>query len=192
MDAQTGLFDAAFWITSASILGLIMLSAFFSGSETALTAASRGKLRAATDKGSRGAERALAITEDNERLIGSVLLGNNMVNILASAIATVIALRLYGDAGIAIATLLLTLAILIFSEVTPKTMAAMHPEGIAFTASHILRPLLFIFYPLVWLVNHLSNGLLRLLGVNTTKSLDVSLSKEEIRTVVYADQYSGP
>tara|TARA_R110002124_G_scaffold63930_3_gene174956 strand:+ start:219 stop:1436 length:1218 start_codon:yes stop_codon:yes gene_type:complete len=131
-----------------------------------------------------GARKAYKLLKRPDRLIGIILIGNNMVNILASAIATVIALRLYGDAGIAIATLLLTLAILIFSEVTPKTMAALHPEGIAFTASHILRPLLFVFYPLVWLVNHLSNGLLRLLGVNTTKSLDVSLSKEEIRTVV--------
>ena len=92
-----------------------------------------------------GARKAYKLLKRPDRLIGIILIGNNMVNILASAIATVIALRLYGDAGIAIATLLLTLAILIFSEVTPKTMAALHPEGIAFTASHILRPLLFVF-----------------------------------------------
>ncbi|MFT7300773.1 MAG: Mg2+/Co2+ transporter CorB [Porticoccus sp.] len=132
----------------------------------------------------RGARRAYKLLKRPDRLIGIILIGNNLVNILASAIATVIALRLYGNAGIFIATLLLTLAILIFSEVTPKTLAARHPEGIAFSASHILSPLLILFYPAVWLVNHLSNGLLRLFGVNPTKGVDDSLSKEEIRSVV--------
>lgn len=131
-----------------------------------------------------GARKAHKLLKRPDRLIGIILIGNNMVNILASAIATVIAMRLYGDAGIAIATVLLTLAVLIFSEVTPKTLAALHPEGIAFTTSHILRPLLTLFYPIVWLVNYLSNGLLKLFGVNTSRAVDVSLSKEELRTVV--------
>ncbi|MAZ69324.1 HlyC/CorC family transporter [Porticoccus sp.] len=175
--------DTPLWLLFSVLAGLLLLSAFFSGSETAMMSLNRYRLKHLR-KRHLGARKAYKLLKRPDRLIGIILIGNNMVNILASAIATVIALRLYGDAGIAIATLLLTLAILIFSEVTPKTMAALHPEGIAFTASHILRPLLFVFYPLVWLVNHLSNGLLRLLGVNTTKSLDVSLSKEEIRTVV--------
>jgi len=131
-----------------------------------------------------GARRAYKLLKRPDRLIGIILIGNNLVNILGSAIATVIALRLYGNAGIFIATLLLTLAILIFSEVTPKTLAARHPEGIAFSASHILSPLLILFYPAVWLVNHFSNGLLRLFGVNPNKGVDHSLSKEEIRSVV--------
>lgn len=132
----------------------------------------------------RGARQAYKLLKRPDRLIGIILIGNNLVNILASAIATVIAIRLAGDAGILIATLLLTLAVLIFSEVTPKTVAALHPEGIAFTASYVLRPLLILFYPFVWLVNHISNGLLRLFGVNTKRGRDDGLSKEEIRTVV--------
>ena len=131
-----------------------------------------------------GARHAYRLLKRPDRLIGIILIGNNLVNILASAIATVIALRLYGDAGILIATLLLTLAILIFSEVTPKTVAALHPEGIAFTFSHVLRPLLTLFYPAVWLVNHVSNGLLRIFGVNPKDGVDDGLSKDEIRTVV--------
>lgn len=113
MEAASPTLDAAFWITSLSILGLLVLSAFFSGSETALTAASRGKLRARADKGSRGAEQALEITEDNERLIGSVLLGNNLVNILAASLATALFTRLFGESGVALATLVMTLLVLI-------------------------------------------------------------------------------
>lgn len=143
-------------------------------------------------KHNRGAKKAYKLLQRPDRLIGIILIGNNMVNILASSIATVIALRLYGDAGIAIATLLLTLAVLVFSEVTPKTLAALHPEGIAFTTSHILRPLLTLFYPLVWLVNHVSNGLLRLFGVNTKNSNSDKLSKEELRTVVSASDHEHP
>src|SRR6056297_1117250 len=104
---ETAPLDAAFWVTAGAIFLLLVLSAFFSGSETALTAASRGKLRAATDKGSRGAARALEITEDNEKLIGSVLLGNNLVNILATSLATAMFTRLFGESGVALATLVM-------------------------------------------------------------------------------------
>lgn len=135
-------------------------------------------------KKNRGARQAYKLLKRPDRLIGIILIGNNLVNIFASAIATVIALRLAGDAGILVATLLLTLAVLIFSEVTPKTVAALHPEGIAFTASYVLRPLLILFYPFVWLVSHISSGLLRIFGINTKKGRDDSLSKDEIRTVV--------
>src|SRR5690554_1264072 len=114
-------FDSAFWITSTAIVALIALSAFFSGSETALTAASRAKLRVQADKGSRGAERALGITDDNERLIGSVLLGNNLVNILSASLATALFTRIFGDNGVALATLMMTFLVLIFGEVLPKT-----------------------------------------------------------------------
>ena len=175
--------DAPLWLLFSILGGLLLLSGFFSGSETAMMSLNRYRLKHLRKRSS-GAHKAHKLLKRPDRLIGIILIGNNMVNILASAIATVIALRLYGDAGIAIATLLLTMAVLIFSEVTPKTLAALHPEGIAFTASHILRPLLTIFYPLVWLVNHLSNGLLRIFGINPAKVVDVSLSKEEIRTVV--------
>jgi Mg2+/Co2+ transporter CorB len=102
------LFDTAFWITAAAILILLMFSGFFSGSETALTAASRGKLRTLADQKSRGAEMALKLKEDNERLIGGILLGNNLANILATSLATALLTRLFGDSGVALATLAMT------------------------------------------------------------------------------------
>ncbi len=111
---MAGELDTAFWLTGGAILLLLVLSGFFSGSETALTAASRGKLRTQADKGSRGAERALKITEDNEKLIGSVLLGNNLVNILSTSLATAMFTRLFGDSGVALATLVMTALVLIF------------------------------------------------------------------------------
>ena len=128
MDDVTSVFDAAFWTTSGVILFLLVLSAFFSGSETALTAASRGKLRTQADKGSKGAQRALDITEDNERLIGSVLLGNNLVNILAASLATALFTRAFGESGVALATLVMTLMVLVFAEVLPKTYAITNSE----------------------------------------------------------------
>ena len=123
--------DGAFWFTIISIGALLFLSAFFSGSETALTAASRGKLRTLADKGSLGAASALKVTEDSERLIGTVLLGNNLVNILAAALATSLFTRLFGDSGVALATLVMTLLVLVFAEVMPKTYAITNPETAA-------------------------------------------------------------
>ncbi|HEX9857244.1 MAG TPA: CNNM domain-containing protein, partial [Paracoccaceae bacterium] len=119
MDATA--LDTSFWLTTAAILALLVLSAFFSGSETALTAASRGKLRAQADKGSGGAAAALQVTEDNERMIGALLLGNNVVNILSASLATALLTRLFGDSGVALATLAMTTLVLIFGEVLPKT-----------------------------------------------------------------------
>ena len=131
MEAMTITLDNAFWISAGVILAMLVLSGFFSGSETALTAASRGKLRAQADKGSRGAERALKITEDNEKLIGSVLLGNNLVNILATSLATALFTRAFGESGVALATLVMTLLVLVFAEVLPKTYAITSAETAA-------------------------------------------------------------
>jgi len=131
-----------------------------------------------------GAIRAGKLLARPDRLIGLILIGNNLVNILASAIATVIAIRLWGDAGIAIATLSLTLVILIFAEITPKTVAALHPEEVAFPASLVLLPLMKLLYPLVWLVNTVTNGLLHMLGVDPSHKHDENLSQEELRTLV--------
>ena len=131
-----------------------------------------------------GARKAAALLERPDRLIGLILIGNNFVNILASAIATVIAVRLWGDAGIAIATAALTLVILIFAEVTPKTLAALHPERIAFPAAVLLRPMLRLFYPLVATVNAITNFILRLFGVNPLDGKNDHLSTEELRTLV--------
>jgi Mg2+/Co2+ transporter CorB len=168
-----------------TILGiLILLSAFFSSSETSMMSLNRYRLKHLKNSGHRGARRASRLLERPDRLIGLILIGNNLVNILASAIATVIAIQLWGNAGIAIATVLLTLVILIFAEITPKTIAALHPERVAFPASWILSPLLTLLYPVVWLVNGITNGLLRLLGINPAEHPELSLSSDELRTIV--------
>lgn len=166
------------------LFGLILLSAFFSGSETGLMTLNRYRLRHQANGGHRAAKRISRLLQRPDRLIGVILLGNNFVNILASAIATVIGLRLFGEAGLAIATGLLTLVILIFSELAPKTLAALHPERVAYPASYILRPLLKLLYPLVWLLNAVSNRLLKLFGVHAEKAVNQELSGEELRTVV--------
>ncbi|UCC55350.1 MAG: HlyC/CorC family transporter [Gammaproteobacteria bacterium] len=163
---------------------LLLLSAFFSGSETGLMTLNRYRLRHLADKKHPGARRAQQLLEQPDRLIGLILLGNNLVNILASMLTTLIALRIAGQTGVAIAAGLLVLVILIFAEVTPKTLAALHPERIAFPAAFIYVPLLRIFYPLVWLVNIITNTLLKKLGVPTGIRPSDALSSEELRTVV--------
>jgi len=165
---------------------LLLLSAFFSSSETGLMTLNRYRLRHLAKIGHGGAKRAEKLLQRPDRLIGMILIGNNFVNILASSLATIIAMRLGGEAGIAIGAGLLTLVLLIFAEVAPKTLAAMHPERIAFPAAYILGPLLTILYPVVWVINSLANALLRLLGVDTKNlSGDQSLSHEELRTVLH-------
>lgn len=163
---------------------LVLLSAFFSGSETALMALNRYRLQHLVKQKHKSALRAHKLLQRPDRLIGLILLGNNFVNILASSLATVIALRLYGEAGIAAAAVILTLMILIFGEVAPKTLAAIYPEKVAFSAAWILPLLLKVFYPLVWLVNLLANCLLFALGVRIRQPSATLLSTEELRTVV--------
>lgn len=162
---------------------LIFISAFFSGSETALVSLNRYKLKHLIKTGHKGAVLAGWLLERPDRLIGLILIFNNFVNILAASIATVIGLRFFGEAGIAVATGLLTLVILIFAEVTPKTFAASHPEKLAFPASFILKPLLKITYPLVIIINFMSNNLLRLLGL-AKQGATTSLDMDELRTIV--------
>lgn len=167
-----------------SVLGvLILFSGFFSGSETALVSLNRYRLKHLVNSGHKGAQMASALLERPDRLFGLILIFNNFVNILASAIATVIGLKLFGEAGIAIATGLLTFVILIFAEVTPKTYAAQYPERLAFPAAYALKILMWIFYPLVLFINTITNGLLKLFGVHKTSNND-SLSPEELRTIV--------
>jgi Mg2+/Co2+ transporter CorB len=167
-----------------ALVFLVILSGFFSGSETALMSLNRYRLRHLAKAGQRGAVRASRLLERPDRLIGLILLGNNFVNILASSLATVIALELIGEAGIAIAAGLLTLVILIFAEVAPKTLAALHPERVAFPATLALTPLLKLLYPIVWVINVIANALLRLLGVSAQDIAVHHLSTEELRTVV--------
>ncbi len=163
---------------------LILLSAFFSGSETGLMTLNRYRLRHLAKAKHPGALRASKLLETPDRLIGLILLCNNFVNILASSVATVIGLRMSGEAGIAIAAGLLTLVLLIFGEVAPKTLAALNPERIAFPASFVIKPLMQLFAPVVTAVNLLSKWLLKALGISTDEAASQALGSEELRTVV--------
>ncbi|EAQ95965.1 HlyC/CorC family transporter [Congregibacter litoralis] len=176
--------DAPLGLLFAVLAALILMSGFFSSSETGMMSLNRYRLKHLRKQHHKGAMRASKLLERPDRLIGLILIGNNLVNIAASAIATVIAIRLYGDAGIVIATILLTLVILIFAEVTPKTIAALYPEKIAFPASVVLLPLMRLLIPLVAIVNWVTNGLLRLLGINTNEAGEERVSREELRTIV--------
>lgn len=176
--------DIPLWALFGVLVLLLGLSGFFSGSETGLMSLNRYRLRHLSRLGHRSAQRAARLLERPDQLIGLILLGNNFVNVLASSLVTVIALRVGGEGAIAAGAGILTLVILIFSEVTPKTLAALHPERIAFPASWILGPMLRLLYPVVWLVNGLTNLLLRPLGVSTSGDSDDRLSPEELRTVV--------
>lgn len=144
----------------------------------------RYRLRHLASSGHRAARIASRLLERPDRLLGVILLGNNFANIAASSVATLLALRLYGTPAIGIATLLLTLLVLIFAEVAPKTVAALYPERVAFPVAYVLSPLLKLLSPLVWLVNTIANGLLRLLGFSTHHKTADTLSTEELRTVV--------
>ena len=143
----------------------------------------RYRLRHLTDKKHKGAMRAFRLLEQPDKLIGLILLGNNFVNILASAIATIIGIRLLGEAGVLAATAILTVIVLVFAEVTPKTLAAMHPEKFALPATLILEPLLRLFYPFVWFINLSSKVIFKIFGIRQTTNNN-KLSSEELRIVV--------
>ncbi len=180
MDTTSTVLDAAFWTTGGAILLLLVLSAFFSGSETALTAASRGKLRTQADKGGNGAAKALQITEDNERLIGSVLLGNNLVNILATSLATALFTRAFGETGVAVATLVMTVLVLVFAEVLPKTYAIINAEKAAAAVAPVIAVVVMIFAPVVAAVRFLVRGVLRVFGVEVDPDSHILAVREEI------------
>jgi Mg2+/Co2+ transporter CorB len=167
-----------------TLIFLILLSAFFSGSETGLVSLNRYRLRHLAKSKHGGALRASELLKRPDRLIGLILLGNNFANILASSIATIIGIRLYGDKGIAIAAGLLTLVVLIFAEVAPKTLAVLAPERFAFPSTLVLKPLLTVLYPFVWLVNAIANNLLKLFGVHVDRAKNQEISSEELRMVV--------
>ena len=164
---------------------LLLCSAFFSSSETGMLSLNRYRLRHRAKEGHRGAKRASALLERPDRLLGTILVGNNFVNILASSIATVLAIKFWGEAGIAVATIGLTIMLLIFGEITPKTLAALRPEAIAYPVSLPLLLLQRVLYPLVALLNWISNGLLKLLGIDLSNKGNDSLSTEELRSVVH-------
>ncbi|MEO1328513.1 MAG: CNNM domain-containing protein, partial [Pseudomonadota bacterium] len=183
-------FSVATWATAAAVFGLLLLSAFFSGSETALTAASRARLRRLADDGSAGAKTALALSDDNERLIGSILLGNNLVNILATSLATSLLLSLFGESGVAIATLAMTVLVLVFAEVLPKTYAITRPETAATTVAPTVALAVRLFAPVVSLVRMIVRGALSLAGVMTDPDAQI-LAREEIKGAIDLHHYEG-
>ncbi len=166
------------------IVVLLVLSAFFSATETALMSLNRYRLRHQSRSGHRGARVAEWLLQRPDRLIGLILLGNTGANIAAAALMTVVAQRLGGEGAVLVATFLLTVVVLIFCEVAPKTIAALNPARIALPAALIYYPLLKVAYPVVWVLNLFANGLLRLVGVRPDQIASHSLSAEELRTVV--------
>jgi len=169
------------------LAAMLILSAFFSGSETALMSLNRYRLRHLVKLKHSGAIKATKLLQRPDRLLGLILLGNNFVNIFASSIATVIAIKLYAneESSIAIAAGILTIVMLIFSEVTPKTFAAIKPELLAFPAAWVYTPLLKIFYPIVWFVNLFANQLLRIVGVDVKKNRHHAvLNKDELKSII--------
>lgn len=163
---------------------LIVISAYFSGSETGIMSINRYRLKHLAKENHKGALRVSKLLDRPDRLIGLILIGNNLVNIAASSIATLLGMRLFGDLGVLLSTVILTLVILIFAEVTPKTLAALYPEKISFPSSALLVPMLVIMKPFVLALNYITNGLLRLLGVKAEDTINHSLSTEELRTVI--------
>jgi Mg2+/Co2+ transporter CorB len=176
--------DASLELLFFALLLLLLCSAYFSASETAMMSLNRYRLRHQMKHRHKGALRAGALLKTPDRLIGVILIGNNFVNVLASSIATIIALRLWGEAGIWIATALLTIVLLVFAEITPKTIAALHPEKIAYPSSLVLTWLLKVLQPLVWLGSSASSMLVRMLRLNTADPDSHHLSAAELRTVV--------
>ncbi|MCE7537019.1 HlyC/CorC family transporter [Aliivibrio fischeri] len=164
---------------------LIVISGYFSSSETGMMSLNRYRLKHLSNQGHKGAKRVEKLLSRPDRLIGLILIGNNLVNILASAIATILGMRLYGDLGVAIATGVLTLVILVFAEVTPKTLAAMYPERVSYSSSIVLNVLMKLLSPLVILVNLITNGFLKILGLGSGHDDKDKLSSEELRTVVH-------
>ncbi len=168
-----------------TLIVMVVVSAYFSGSETGMMTLNRYRLRHLAKQGNRAAKRVEKLLRKPDRLISLVLIGNNLVNILASALATIVGMRLYGDAGVAIATGILTFVVLIFAEVLPKTIAALYPEKVAFPSSVLLGPLQILMMPLVWLLNVITRMLMRMVGIKTDNVISAALSKEELRTIVH-------
>ena len=168
------------WLTSAGIILLLAMSFFFSGSETALTAASRSRMHQLSRSGNKRAELVEKLSSEKERLIGALLLGNNIVNILASTLAASVLIALFGEAGIAYATLAMTAAVVIFSEVLPKTLALTRPDGFALGVAPVVRVIVVIFAPVTLAVQAIVNAILKLFGLDASNVSAIS-GHDEIR-----------
>ncbi len=175
--------DVSIGALAIALTFLILLSAFFSASEIGMMALNRYRLKHLAKSGHRAALIVHKLLERPDRVLGIILLGNNFANLAASAVTTIMALKIFGEASIAVATALLTITILIFAEVAPKTIAAMQPERVAFPAAYVLRFLLKVCYPIIWIINQIANQMLRLLGVPLDKRGN-QISSEELRLAV--------
>lgn len=182
-------------IPLSSLLGclalLLLLSAFFSGSETALLTLNRYRLQYLSKQKHRGALKTLRLLKRPERLFGLILLCNNIVNILAASIGILIALRFGDDRYIIVAIAAVTIALLIVSEVTPKKYGSLRPDRLAYFSSWIYAPLLKLFYPIVWFVDSIANGLLRIFGISAKQPIEDSINKDELKSLV-SDNHSMP
>lgn len=174
-----------------AIILLLLFSAFFSGSETALTAASRARMHRLAEEGNKRARLVLLLTADRERLIGAVLLGNNLVNIMASALATSLFLALFGDAGVVYATLIMTAVVLIFSEVAPKTFAITNTDRVALAVAPVLRVVTVLFGPVTAAVQFIVRHSFRLFGLNVDASQQVLSAHEELRGAINLHHHEG-
>ncbi len=162
----------------------LILSAFFSGSETALMTMNRYRLKHLAAQGHRGARKAQQLLSRPDRLLGLILLGNNLVNNFASALATLLVIQFYGEGSLALGIALLTVIMLITSEVAPKTLGALYPDRLALPAAHVYVPLQRFLHPVIWSLNLIANGLLRLLGLPPQPGTQQTLSREELRSVM--------
>jgi Mg2+/Co2+ transporter CorB len=167
------------------IVLLVLFSAFFSATETGMMALNRYRLRHRVSRHDKRAKQITTLLKRPDRLLGVILIGNTVTNIIAASLTTILGLKLLGDVGALIATVLLTLSILLFGEIAPKTLAALHPERVAYFSIYPIRIIFWAFYPAVWLLSTLSNALLKILGVNHKDSKNEQLSQEELRTLVH-------
>jgi Mg2+/Co2+ transporter CorB len=181
----------ALGIMAGSAFGLILLSAFFSGSETALTTSSRPRLHELERRGDPRARTVLDLKEQPERLIGGILLGNNLVNILASALATTVFLQLFGESGVIWATLVMTALVLVFGEVLPKTYAIVYPERFSLAVASIISVLVRIFGPVVIAVEMIVKNVLSLAGVDLANAGNILSPQEEIRGAINLHHQEG-
>ena len=183
--------NATLVLTALAVTVLLLISAFFSGSETALTAASRGMLKAQADKGSRGAKAALSVTDDSESMIGALLLGNNIANILSAALTTALLTDLFGSKGVASATVMVTVLVLVFAEVLPKTIAIISPVPVAILVGPVVKLLIMLFTPIVTMVRAFVRLILRVFGLRADPNRHILALREEIAGAISLGHSEG-
>ena len=167
-----------------ALLVLFFLSAFFSGTETALMRVNRYQLRHKAKQNHKASQQVLKLLESPDKIIGLILLGNNLVNILIAQLASYLGYRLYGELGIALATGMLIFMLLVFAELAPKTLGAVHSQKMSLYSSYVYRWLLLMLYPLVAAINAIANGLIRMVGLSKTEGMITPLNKDELRTLL--------